>query len=229
MFLAQLVAMRSPLPIILLSVHYAATRECAPLPRPYLFAALLTASGAPLPHQTRHLSNLLAAAAPAGSAPAVRPPRACVAAGGNVLGGSSEVESKPSRGGRPIGSAASGGLFAAPRFASRVWQVHYLSGTGGERHADEQPVAAGGGGGGGGLVASADARPTAAPRLCAERRAAAACGRRQRGAGPRMRRQHALGPRAPRRPSSTRCGLTRIELGPWNSRAEAPPRLRLVC
>ena len=115
-----------------------------------------------------------------------------------------EVDSKPSRGGRPIGSAASGGLFAAPRFASRVWQVHYLSGTGGERHADEQPVAAGGGGGGGGLVASADARPTAAPRLCAERRAAAACGRRQRGAGPRMRRQRALGPRAPRRPSSTR-------------------------
>ena len=48
------------------------------------------ASGAPLPHQTRNLSNLLAAAAPAGSAPAVRAPHACVGAGGDVLGGSSD-------------------------------------------------------------------------------------------------------------------------------------------
>ena len=104
MFLAQLVEMRSPLPTILLWVKL--RHECARLPRPYLFAALLTASGAPLPHQTRNLSNLLAAAAPAGIGPAVRAPSARVGAVGDVLGGSSEVGSQPSRGGHTLAFTA---------------------------------------------------------------------------------------------------------------------------
>ena len=63
---------------------------------------------------------------------------------------------------RPRRWAASGGLFAAPRFASRVWQGYYVSGTSGGRRVDELPAAEGGGGGVGGLAESADGATAAA-------------------------------------------------------------------
>ena len=65
---------------------------------------------------------------------------------------------------RPRRWAASGGLFAAPRFASRVWQGYYVSGTSGGRRVDELPVAEGGGGGVGGLAESLVARSDTPPR-----------------------------------------------------------------
>ena len=58
--------------------------------------------------------------------------------------------------------AASGALFAAPRFASRVWQGYYVSGTSGGRRVDELPAAEGGGDGVGGLAESADGATAAA-------------------------------------------------------------------
>ena len=87
-------ARRDAFPVAHHPRHGPLRRECARLPHPYLFAARLTASAPHLSNQTRSLSNLLAAAAPAGIAPAVRAPSACVAvitaAGGDALGGSSD-------------------------------------------------------------------------------------------------------------------------------------------
>ena len=69
-------------------------RVCSPPPPLFVCGPSdgLRAPARPCRNQTRNLSNLFVAAAPAGSAPIVRAQRVCVAAGGNVLGGSSDVE-----------------------------------------------------------------------------------------------------------------------------------------
>ena len=89
---------------------------------------------------------------------------------------------RTSRGGRPMVGRLGRAVLAGPRFASRVWQGSYVSGTGGGRRLDEQPAAEGGGGGVGGLVASADGGACGAAHRGREARAAAPRGQRRRGA-----------------------------------------------
>jgi len=60
-------------------------------------------------------------------------------------------------------------VLAAPRFASRVWQGYYVSGTSGGRRVDELPAAEGGGGGVGGLAESADPDGATAAARCVPR------------------------------------------------------------